>query len=187
VAFRCSCERSGAPHSCISGMRASDPPTACRPGQLPLVGWDTAFPPRATVLLRRPTPLVSRGRTDAVPPSAEAWEPRAFTPHHRIDRSSAQQALTLRPKLRTTELRRSRKLSAGTSAPSRWPPTTATWSLPLERRAAAHAREGACLPLVAVNPKDDPGNLRMDSVPVVLASVNRGVSDQAVPRRCQSR
>ena len=47
------------------------------------------------------------------------------------------------------------------------------------RRAAAHAREGACLPLVAVNPKEDPGNLRMDSVPVVLASVNRGVSDQA--------
>jgi len=59
---------------------------------------DTAFPPRATVLLRRQTPLVSRGRTDAVPPSAEAWEPSAFIPHHRIDRSSAQQALTLRPK-----------------------------------------------------------------------------------------
>ena len=89
---------------------------------------DTAFPPRATVLLRR---LASRGRTDAVPLSAEAWEPSAFTPHHRIDRSSAQQALTLRPKLRTSEPRRSRKLSAGTSTRSRWPPTTATWSLPV--------------------------------------------------------
>jgi hypothetical protein len=55
------------------------------------------------------------------------------------------------------------------------------------RRAAAHAREGACLPVVVVNPKEDPGNLRMDSVPVVLASVNRGVSDQAAARRCQSR
>jgi hypothetical protein len=92
---------------------------------------DTAFPPRATVLLRRPTPLVSRGRTDAVPLSAEAWEPSAFISHHRIDRSSAQQALTLRPKLRTIEPRRSRKLSAGTSTRSRWPPTTATWSLPI--------------------------------------------------------
>ena len=148
---------------------------------------DTAFPPRATVLLRRPTPLVSRGRTDAVPPSAEAWEPSAFIPHHRIDRSSAQQALTLRPKLRTIEPRRSRKLSAGTSTRSRWPPTTATWSLPIGGDVVIanwsggprHAREGACLPLVAVNPKEDPGNLRMDSVPVVLASVNRGVSDQA--------
>ena len=55
------------------------------------------------------------------------------------------------------------------------------------RRAAAHAREGACLPVVVVNPKEDPGNLRMDSVPVVLASVNRGVSDRAAARRCQSR
>ena len=54
------------------------------------------------------------------------------------------------------------------------------------RMAAAHAREGACLRLVAVNPKEDPGNLRMDSVPVVLGSVNRGVSDQPAPRRCQS-
>ena len=101
---------------------------------------DTAFPPRATVLLRRPTPLVSHGRTDAVPPSAEAWEPSAFTPHHRIDRSSAQQALTLRPKLRTSEPRRSRKLSAGTSTRSRWPPTTATWSLPIGAGGPRHTR-----------------------------------------------
>ena len=101
---------------------------------------DTAFPPRATVLLRRPTPLVSHGRTDAVPPSAEAWEPSAFTPHHRIDRSSAQQALTLRPKLRRSEPRRSRKLSAGTSTRSRWPPATATWSLPIGAGGPRHTR-----------------------------------------------
>ena len=31
-------------------------------------------------------------------------------------------------------------------------------------------------------PKEDRGNLRMNSVSVVLAYVNRGVSDQAVPR-----
>ena len=49
------------------------------------------------------------------------------------------------------------------------------------RRAAAHAREGACLPVVVVNPKEDPGNLRMDSVPVVLASVNRSGGAATMP------
>jgi hypothetical protein len=59
----------------------------------------------------------------------------------------------------------------------------ANWS----EGAAAHAREGACLPLVAVTPKEEHGNLRMDPVPAVLASVNRGVYDQAAPQLCQSR
>jgi hypothetical protein len=148
---------------------------------------DTAFPPRATVLLRRPTPLVSRGRTDAVPPSVEAWEPSAFTPQHRIDRSSAQHALTLRP-----SCARASRGARGSCPPARVRGRDGRQQrrrghCQLERRAAAHAREGGCLPLVAVNPKEDPGNLRMDSVPVVLASVNRGVSDQAAPRRCQPR
>ena len=94
-------------------------------------GDGKAVSPRATVLLRRPTPLVSVAGPTRLRPRWNHGSRARSPPDHRIEPSSAHQALTLRPKLRTSEPGRSRKLSAGASTRSGWPPPTATWSLPI--------------------------------------------------------
>ena len=107
------------------------PASRPRGADRPSVTGDTAFPPRATVLLRRqPRSFPVAGPTRFRPRRKHGSRARSplSAPNRPVKRKAS---IDIAPKLRTSEPRRSRKPSAGTSTRSRRPPTTATWSLPI--------------------------------------------------------